>query len=96
MPPATLRLLQPLIAVELDLDLADPDAVTRARPRLDPVTWAVLASEPLKRPTWFRTTRSAPNSVARAVVHVLDDLERVRSGAPLTAHTPDPVPLRIR
>ena len=80
-PPAILRQLKPLIAVALDLDLRDETRLASARGRLSPRTFAALTSDPLDRPSWFRTSRSNEREVAETVHRVLDDLDRLTSGA---------------
>ena len=81
MPPATLRLLKPLIAVALDLDSGDEPPPTTARGRVSPLIWAVLTSEPLQRPRWFRTLRPNEREVTQTVHSVLDELDCLKSGA---------------
>ncbi len=81
MPPATLRLLKPLIASALDLDPDDEPHQGSARGPVSPLTWAVLTSEPLQRPYWFRTLRPNEGEVTQTVHAVLDDLDRPQNGA---------------
>ena len=80
MPPATLRLLKPLIASALDLDPDDEPHQGSARGPVSPLTWAVLTSEPLQRPYWFRTLRPDEREVAQTVHCVLDELDRLKAG----------------
>lgn len=75
MPPDTLRLLEPIVAAAVDIDPEDPEQVAAALPRLSPLTGAVLASEPLVGPHWFRTRRPNQWEVAEAVHRILDELE---------------------
>lgn len=75
MPPEILRCLKPLIASALEVDPADAGAVRAARARLSPLSWAVLASEPLKQPWWFQTVGTDERQVAETVHRVLDELE---------------------
>ncbi len=81
MPPATLRLLKPLISSALDLDPDDEAHQPSARGVVSPLTWAVLTSEPLQRPYWFRTLRPNEREVTQTVRAVLDDLDRLKVGA---------------
>lgn len=75
LPPAVLRMLQPLITSALDLDPRDGRAMKSARARLSPLTLAVLEADPLRRASWFRTLRADPREVAKTVDQVLDDLD---------------------
>lgn len=82
-PPEALRLLQPLIRVALEREGLDPgDEAHRetARALLSPLTWAVLTSEPLRGPPWYRTRRRAERQVADVVHRVFDDLDRLAAG----------------
>jgi hypothetical protein len=95
LPPAVVRALQPLIALALDLDLRlvrrpplappldpmDRHALSRARARVSPETWAVLCAAPLHRPGWLHTHRPDPPAVANAVHAVLDEIGRLTGGA---------------
>ena len=49
----------------------------------------VLTSEPPRRPYWFWTVRPNEREVTRTVNSVLDDLDRIKAGAP-KAGAPDP------
>ena len=80
-PPEALRLLKPLIVSALDLDTDDEPPPESARGLVSPLTWAVLTSEPLERPGWFRTRRSDEREVTQAVHRVLDDLDGLKAGA---------------
>lgn len=81
MPPVTLRLLKPLIASALDLDPSEEPPPPSARGRVSPLTWAVLTSQPLRRPRWFRTLRPNEREVTQTVHSVLDELDRLKAGA---------------
>ena len=80
MPPPILRQLKPLIAAALDLDLGDEPRLASARGRVSPLTFSVLTSEPLDRPSWFRMLPPNEREVAETVHRVLDDLDRLNSG----------------
>ena len=86
LPPATLRLLKPLIAVALSREHLDPEIPAhrdRARRRLSPQTWAVWSADPVLATSWWSTRRPDPREVARAVEDVLDDLDRFAQNEPL-------------
>lgn len=96
MPGETIRLLEPLIGVAMErrgLDPKNPEHLSSVRSLLSPVSWAVLASEPLTWPRWHKTRRPDEGAVAEAVHLVLDDLEslspRNRAPAP-DIETPNP------
>lgn len=94
LPPETLRLLQPLIRAALDLDRDDASYPPSARTRLSPVTWAVLTTDPLRNPYWFRTLPANDREVAGIVHAVLDDLERLAPGISASQGLPHPNPTR--
>ncbi len=83
LPPETLRLLKPCVVAALDADAEASGARWRGwRDRLSPTTLALVSAEPLRHPWWFHTLRPDPAQTAEVVHLVLDDLERVSSGAP--------------
>jgi len=87
LPPATLRLLKPLIGVALSREHLDPKVPAhrdRARRRLSSQTWAVWTAEPVMATSWWSTHRPDPRRVARAVADVLDDLDRFAKHDPLS------------
>ena len=86
LPPETLRALKPLIRVALNLDPTDDRPPASARATLSPLTRAVLSTEPLERPPWYRTLPSDPRRVADVVHRVLDELDALAGGA----HAPQP------
>lgn len=86
LPPEALRLLQQVIAATLGVDPSDRRQMIRARSRLSPKTWAILAARPLVRPYWFRTVRPNQWEAAEVVHDVLDELERLPDSARLPAH----------
>lgn len=78
LPPATIRILQPLIEAALDRDGAGPDSPLRraaALQRLSATTRAILAHDATVNPPWFRTVRSDADRTAEAVSRVLDELD---------------------
>jgi hypothetical protein len=78
LPPDALRLLQPLIRVALERAGLDPDdeaGLESVRARLSPLTWAVLTSDPMTPPDWYRTRRPDPRRVAEVAHRVLDELD---------------------
>lgn len=82
-PPDTLRLLKPLVEVVLEregLDTTDEGHLRSARTLLSPLTWSILAAEPLARLRWFRTVRPDEREVAGVVHAVLDELETLAEG----------------
>lgn len=82
-PPEVLRLLKPLITMALEREGLDPDDdadVEAARDLLTPLTRAVLTSEEVTWPRWFRTVRADEHAAADVVHAVLDDLERIGGG----------------
>lgn len=86
MPPGALRLLRPLIREALDIGLEDEWALGLARARLSPLSWAVLESGLTRRPFWLLWSPPNQREVSRAVLAVLDDIDRITSGID------DPVP----
>jgi hypothetical protein len=80
LPPEVVRLLKNLAETALDLDSERNVAQPSARPRLSPTTWAILTSEPETRPPWFRMRRPNRRKVAKTVVGVLDELDRLAPG----------------
>jgi hypothetical protein len=89
LPPATLRLLQPLIRDVLEREGIDPDDTAELEPagiRKCPLTRAVLDAEPLRHPPWFRTRRPDARHAAETVQGVLDELDRIVAGG----HVPQP------
>ncbi len=91
LPPAAIRLLQPLIEAHLVHEGAGPDEPYRraaALARLSPLTRAVLDHDATVQPPWFRTRRPDAAASARLVQGVLDDLGLAM--APDSSSTPPP------
>ena len=83
LPPDTIRMLQPLIAVALDRAGLDADEETHRpaiRRALSPLAWSVLTSDLWYVPRWYETRRPDTHRVADIVRRVLDELERVAAG----------------
>lgn len=83
LPPAVVRLLHDLITVALRRSGLDPDdEAQRAaiRGRLTPLTWAVLTSDPLSPPRWYRMRWPDRRRTADLVHRVLDDLDQLAPG----------------
>lgn len=93
LPPDILRLLKPLIVEALELDPTHEEPPESAREMVSPLTWAVLTTRPLKAPHWFRTVPPREREVAEVVHRVLDDLDRVASGAGDPAQSIHPNPM---
>ena len=76
LPPPTLRLLRPVIASTLDLDLRGPypDAPPEG---VSDLTWAVLRAQPVDRLRWWRGAMPDAGEVATVVNQVLDELARI-------------------
>jgi hypothetical protein len=81
-PSGLLHLIQPRILSALarsGVDPSRPGAAAAARRRVSPETWALLAAEPLRRPSRYVTRRPSPRRVAEVVLRVLGDLDRLRT-----------------
>jgi len=85
LPPDALRLLRPVIAASAGVDPTDRREMAAARRRLSSVAWSILATEPLRRPSWFRTVRPNAWEVTDVVHDVLDELDEL----PESAHGPE-------
>ena len=98
LPPDTLRLLKPCVVAALDADgRVDGSSGGRGThsqggSRVDlvsPATRALLAAEPLRHPWWFHTLPPDSARTAHTVQAVLDDLDRLYSGAARSTNPPN-------
>jgi hypothetical protein len=80
LPREVLAQLRPLIKAALRLS-PEEDRLASARSLLSPLTWAVLVSDPEGQPPRFLPYPPNRKETARAVHHVLDEIERISSGA---------------
>lgn len=81
LPPETLGLLQPLIREALALSSDDEAPAEVDREKVSPLTWAALTSDPMKDVHWLNSLPPDHRQVAEVVRRVLDDVERLASGA---------------
>ena len=81
MPPEALRLLRPLIWEALDLGSEDEWVLQLAQARLSPLSWAVLESGFSRRPSWFSWSPPNKREVSETTLTILDEIDRVTSGA---------------
>lgn len=77
MPAEALHLLKPLIAAMLDVPADEAARSDAARSRLSPLAWAILTTDPTRRPPWFRTLAPSEGEVAEVLHRVLDELEEL-------------------